>query len=72
MKSLILWFLFFCDFERENHKSEIFVFVISLFVFVILKGQIINLKFVFVIFVFVCDFGPGMMGRGVCGLKKTI
>ena len=39
---------FFCNFERENHKSKIFVFVNSMFVFVlgfgfvfvILKGKI--------------------------------
>ena len=37
------------------------MFMIFVFLFVILKGKIINLKFVFVIFVFmfvcVCDFG---------------
>ena len=49
-----------CDFERENHKSEICVW------FVILKGKIINLKFVFVlefVFVFV------ILGRKMINLR---
>ena len=68
-----------CDFERENHKFEICVW------FVILKGKIINLKFVFVFvilgrkminlrFVFVIcvsDFGPGMMGHGLRGPDRA-
>ena len=39
----MIYVFVFCDFERENHKFEICVW------FVILKGKIIDLKFVFVI-----------------------
>ena len=42
-----------CDFERENHRSKICIW------FVVLKGKIIDLTFVFRIsmFMFVIMFG---------------